>query len=1251
MYCRTHSFRCPSASDLWQITKGVGQVFTVTCSVMWAGMEIGAQESTPSHTIAIKVESLEIQHHHSAGFTLMESGSTGLTFRNDLDERRGAANRTLFNGSGVAVGDMDGDDLPDLFFCGIDSPNHLYRNQGDWKFQRVDIPDSMANPGGPSRGAVFADINGDRQLDLLISTVGMGVQVWMNEGAFQFTDGTEHAGTQSNFAATSMALADVDGNITLDLYVTNNRSDDIRDRARVPITRVGGKILPPEDLRDRLFVHEGQLHEYGEQDQLYLNDGSGHMTPVSWTDGTFRQNGHPLSEAPKDWGLSAMFRDINNDGHPDLYVCNDYWTPDRIWINDGKGGFNAAPAPSILVTSASSMGVDGADVEGDGDVDLFVVDMLSRDPVRRKSQQSAVNMVADIPSLNGPYRQENWNTLLIQQAKGRFSELAHFAGLQASDWSWCPIFLDVDLDGHQDVLISAGYPHDMQDMDTLRTIQSRQHDWSRYQTEEARQNAFTQEMMAHIRLYPKLDMPIVSFKNRGDGTFEEMTHQWGTHHLGVHQGFASGDLDGDGDLDLVVNNLNAPAELYRNNAPGARVAVRITDHLPNTQAIGTRLEFSQTTLPGQTREIISGGRYLSGSTTDVVFATDAHAGMRTLKIKWRDGGETSIREILPDHRYVIHRTGKIPSVQPTSLAIENTPMFQDASDRIKHRSASSPSNDLLKQPLLPWSLSYQGPGLVCSDLNADGRPDIVIGAEHQHKPTVLYAQPDGRYVPQEMAVTLWNDASGMLALPANNNTHLLVGLNGYERENRPALTEHNLKGQHRSLFSNRMTGAGPMAAGPLSGTDSLSVFIGGHAVGGNYPASHPSLLLHQTPNGWAVDEENTSVVQSIQLPQGAVWSDLTADGFPELVVTSEWGPLHVFENAQGTLVNRTKEWGFANMKGLWKGVTTGDFDGNGLLDIVAGNWGLNSPWKATRQRPFNIYYGAWTRPGSFDFMETTYHPDGTLAPSQSLAEIGQQLPFLFTGLNGFKDFSERSIEELLGDKMSQTHVLEATTFQSMIFLNQGNGRFENIALPAEAQHAPVFGLQTGDFDGDGHLDLVIGQNHSHTRTGLPRQTSGFCWVLQGNGDGTFKAQNALKTGIEIQGDIRAIAVGDLNQDNRPDVLLTQNEQDTKLYLNQSKHSSAIKVICEGSPANPHGFGVQCRLVFSNGQEGPMHEITAGSGWLSQNEPIGLLSAPAKPTQLIMRWPGGNTHTYTVSEGQRSIRIKALETSTPLPGSP
>jgi hypothetical protein len=505
------------------------------CLILSSGSGVSAEE------FQVEVTPLKSAGDLGHGFTLMSEEETRISFRNDLDARKGAENRVLFNGSGVAVGDWDNDGLPDLFFCGIDSPNHLYRNLGRWEFKKISIPSSLQNPGAPSRGAVFADINGDGYLDLLVSTVGMGVRAFINQDGLEFQDATQRLGIGSDFGATSMTLADIDGNGTLDLYVANYRSNDIRDQARVPVRRVGGKVLPPEELSDRIFIHEGQIHEFGEPDVLYLNGGEGKLIPVDWTSGVFRENGQALKMAPKDWGLSAMFRDLNGDGHVDLYVCNDYWTPDRIWINDGQGGFDALPREALNISSLSSMGVDGSDVNRDGYLDLIVVDMLSRDPILRKRQQAAGSMVADIPSLNGPRHQVSYNTLFLGGGNGSFTETAHFAGLQASDWSWCPIFMDADMDGIDDVLISAGYPHDMQDTDTLRLIQSRQHSWDRYSSDAARQKAFTEEMMEHIQLYPKLEMPVVAYRGKGDGTFEEVTHQWGTGLKGAFHRRFGGD--------------------------------------------------------------------------------------------------------------------------------------------------------------------------------------------------------------------------------------------------------------------------------------------------------------------------------------------------------------------------------------------------------------------------------------------------------------------------------------------------------------------------------------------------------------------------------------------------------------------------------------------------------------------------------------------------------------------------------------
>jgi hypothetical protein len=375
----------------------------------------------------------------------------------------------------------------------------------------------------------FADVNGDARLDLLVCVQGDGVLCFLNAGNGRFTDATASARTASKFAATTLALADVDGNGTLDLYVANNRTEDLRDRGKVDLQSVNGRLVVPPNLRDRLVIINGQVQEYGEPDQLYLNNGNGQFAPMSWTGGRFRdEQGRPLTEAPKDWALSATFRDVNNDGAPDLYVCNDFWTPDRFWINDGIGRFRAMDLLAWRNMSASSMGVDFADIDHDGHLDFFAVDMLSRDPRLRKRQKLAQPPMPGAIGEIATRPQFMRNTLFANRGDGSYAEIANYAGVAASEWSWSPIFMDVDLDGYDDLLITSGHAKDVQDLDAGALIRARQHSWKGVTNEVERQKAFTQELMEHMRLYPRLDTPVVAFRNRGDLRFEDVTRAWGT---------------------------------------------------------------------------------------------------------------------------------------------------------------------------------------------------------------------------------------------------------------------------------------------------------------------------------------------------------------------------------------------------------------------------------------------------------------------------------------------------------------------------------------------------------------------------------------------------------------------------------------------------------------------------------------------------------------------------------------------------
>lgn len=584
------------------------------------------------------------------GFSLLIPTQTGVQFTNTLDEWSNAANRVLENGSGVALGDFDRDGAPDLFLCSLSGGNKLYRNVGNWKFMDATPGAELAPIHLPARGAVFADLNGDGSLDLLIATLTNGIVSLTNDATGHFKNASGSVPSSPLIAATTLALADINGDKAPDLFAATYRTDDIRDRARIDVQRVAGRVTVAPSLRDRISLTENGLIEFGDPDLLYRNDGSGRFADISNT--FLDENGVPLPEVPRDWGLAAAFRDINADGAPDLYVCNDYWTPDRFWINTGAGSFRALPRVALRQTPANSMGVDFADINRDGYVDFLVTDMLARDSARQKRQVSTHRVTPAEEREITARPQYMRNMLFLNRGDETFAEIGEYAGISATDWSWQPVFIDVDLDGFEDLIIPAGYTRDAQDADTVEKVRTLQHPWPKMDP-QTHQREFTRELMEHARMYPRLDLPIFSFRNRGDLTFEEMTPHWVTGQPAIHQGIAFGDLDGDGDLDFVVNNLNSAAGVFRNDCDAPRVAVRLIGKPPNTGAIGAQVSLKSPGLPAQTHEVSCGGKYLSGFEPLLVFAAGKSSEQMLLEIRWPGGKQSLVRDVRRNQKYEV----------------------------------------------------------------------------------------------------------------------------------------------------------------------------------------------------------------------------------------------------------------------------------------------------------------------------------------------------------------------------------------------------------------------------------------------------------------------------------------------------------------------------------------------------------------------------------------------------------------------
>ena len=1197
---------------------------------------LGANAATPEWQSGDGHRSapLAVPGQGKTGFRLMTAAETGITFTNSVDEWESAANRVLLNGSGVAVGDYDADGRPDIYFCSLNGRNTLYRNLGDWRFSDVTELAGLRRDRRFYRGAVFADVNGDGALDLLIAVLGGGVECHVNNGRGVFTNNTAAARTGSSFGSMTMALADVDGNGTLDLYVANNRTDDIRDRGQTDLRMVNGQMAVPPELKDRLTVVNREVREYGEPDQLYLNDGRGRFAPVSWTGGRFRtEAGEPLSGPPLDWGLAAMFRDINGDGFPDLYVCNDFWTPDRVWLNDGKGRFQAAAALALRNTSASSMGVDFADLDRDGFSECFVVDMLSRDlrlrlrqaPAQR-SMTSPVGVIDDRPQFMR-------NTLFRNRGDGTFVELANYAGLAASDWSWSPIFLDVDLDGYEDVLIASGHAKDVQDLDAQAQIRARQHSWKGFASETERQKAFTKELMEHMRLYPRLDMPIVAFRNQGALHFEETTATWGTEQPGVHHAMATADFDGDGDLDLVVNNLESAAGLYRNESIAPRVAVRLKGRAPNTQGIGAVVSLRGGTVPMQSQEMISGGRYLAGCDPELVFAPGTAPSNLTLEVTWRSGQRSRVDQV---HRNRVYEIQEPASARPVlnSPPVPASPVFVDASARLNHRHHEDPFDDFALQPLLPFKLSQAGPATAWFDLDGDGRDELWIGAGRGGAlGGYRFASANQIDAIDTSNVPLMDDTSGIAGwVTASGRRTLLVGLSGYEDPKAHRLVACRLEGKRLVQLTNFLElgdwGGGALAVGDLDGDGDLDLFVGGGVINGRYPEARPGRIFRCVGEQLEMDTENTRSVSGAGLVQGAVWSDLDNDGFAELILACDWGPVRVFSNRAGRLSESTKEFGLDAYTGWWKGVTTGDIDGDGQLDLVAANWGLNSPYRASAVGPLALLYGDLADRGINDLLEVEAEGSGGSSlessyPRRLLETLGTSMPFLWEQTPTHKAFSELSVSRLLGARISRMRKVEATTLASTLFLRR-DGHFIPVTLPPEAQWAPAFDVKVTDLDGDGREDIFLTQNFFALRPGLPRLDGG-CGLWLRGADGTNLAAVPVgESGIRVFGEQRGAALADFDGDGRTDVVVSQNGAKTMLWRNQGA-KPGMRVRLKGPPGNPNGLGACLRLKYARGW-GPRREVHGSSGYQSFDSLVEILAIGDLPREISVRWPGGKETT-------------------------
>ncbi|MBK9137512.1 MAG: VCBS repeat-containing protein [Verrucomicrobia bacterium] len=1190
---------------------------------------------------------LQVPAGGATGFRRTDPNANGVRFANQLATERGITNRNLLSGSGVALGDVDGDGWCDLYFCGLDGPNALYRNLGAWRFTNITDQAGVACAGQDSTGAVFADVDGDGDLDLLVHSLGNGVRIFRNDGSARFTEVTDAAGLRSTLGGMSLALADVDGDGDLDLYVVNYRTTTIMDQPKTTFTMrpvngqpvvafVNGVSATEPHLTNRfVFSPSGAVLELGEPDALYLNDGQGRFTPLSWTDGTFLdEDGRPLADAPRDWGLSVQMRDINGDRAPDIYVANDLFSPDHFWINDGRGRFRAIERLALRTTSVFSMGVDFGDLNRDGHVDFMIVDMLARGHKDRHTQVSQ-NKPAPTPIGVIDDRPQVWrNTLHLNRGDHTFAEIAFYAGVEASDWSWMPLFLDVDLDGYEDIIIPNGQMRDFQNVDMQMRI------------EEARaaRQLTAEDIMQMVRLFPDFSTPSVIFRNRRDLTFEEMRGAWGLGEKGVSQGTACADLDNDGDLDLVMNKLGEPAGLYRNDSPAPRVAIRLRGLPPNTQGIGAKVVVQGGPVE-QSQEIICGGHYLSASDPLRIFAAGSADARLRLEVTWRSGRRSVIENARANRLYEIDEAHAVPASPAPPPA--SPVWFSDVSERLGHRHHEDPFNDFERQPLLPHRLSQLGPGLAWHDFDEDGWEDLVVASGRGGTLGLFRNGGDGRFT-RITDAALQRPTGRDLTTVLGIGSTLFVGASNYEdgRTNGGCLRIYDVarKVSGDSVLG-ELSSAGPLAFADFDGDGVLDLFIGGRVVPGRYPEPATSLLLRNQGGRFVVSQR----LERFGLASGAVFSDLDQDGDPDLAVACEWGAIRLLRNDAGRLTDwpmrlrwqrpppDAPDW-LADLKGWWTSITAGDFDGDGRQDLVAGNWGTNHKYRRDLSfaHPRALYYGDLDESGTVDLVEAVFSPElGAEAPERGYLAVLEAMPFIRERIETFEAYGTNRLSAIYGDRLASAARVEVNFLESVLLLNRGD-HFEVRPLPAEVQFSPAFGLCVGDLDGDGAEDLFVAQNFFATTVEYTRYDAGRSVLLRGDGRGHFTPVPGQKSGLRVYGEQRGAALADFDHDGRLDLAVTQNGNATKLYRNDVARPG-LRVRLAGPPGNPAAIGAVLRLRFGD-RFGPARELRASAGYWSQDSPVVVLATPTPPTALEIRWPGGKVTTTPLAEGTRTITV-------------